>query len=391
MIDTALPEILRVLRQDRGHVVLVVSRELVSELVACLTRELVDSMRVGIARFASRDESSAAECVLSTLGVLSAEEPPIRARIELERLAQLGSSLTLLIPGALSVDPRVLRDLGELATRSGNALRLALIAERDLDVEEDPAALLVSALGTGAAKIDVEPPARPPSESPANTPVGPPRVAPPRPTRRARPIPVRSTRRARRRAEARARGRRGLLATAVVAVAALPISLWALSPSGDPVKRPPVASPAAPYANSSPLFSAADSPPVSSAGEVVAVAASPMPLHAISHESTEPSLPREVEVTKLSEAAPETPPKPDVKPALTEEAVARPRPKAVPVNLNARPYAEIEVDGTAIGPTPIANHPLAPGWHDVRAVFPDGRVSEQRIRVDSLENHFRIR
>ena len=73
MTDAELPEILRILRQDRGHVVLVVSRDRVSELVARLTRELVDSMRVGIARFTGHDESSAAECVLSALGVLSAD------------------------------------------------------------------------------------------------------------------------------------------------------------------------------------------------------------------------------------------------------------------------------------------------------------------------------
>ena len=94
-IDTALPEILRALRQDRTHVVLVVSHDLASQLVAQLTKELVDTMRVGIAHFAGQDESSAAECVLSALGVLGAAEAPINARIELERLAQVGTSLIL--------------------------------------------------------------------------------------------------------------------------------------------------------------------------------------------------------------------------------------------------------------------------------------------------------
>jgi hypothetical protein len=62
----------------------------------------------------------------------------------------------------------------------------------------------------------------------------------------------------------------------------------------------------------------------------------------------------------------------------------------VPVNLNAYPWAEIEVDGVALGPTPIADWPLAPGRHQLRASFPDGRVVERTLRVDAIQNHFRI-
>jgi hypothetical protein len=389
MIDTELPEILRVLRQDRGHVVLVVSQELVGPLVTRLTRELVDSMRVGIARFAGHDESSAAECVLSALGVLSSDEALIRARIELERLADLGTSLTLLIPGALAVDPNVLRDLAELATQSGNVLRLALIAERDSSAAEDPATWLVSALGTGAAKIEVAPPSRPPSVNETAQTFGPPRVVSASPPRRARPIPVRSARPTRRRPGIGRPRRRGLLIASILAVVALPLSLWALSPPDDPVPTrlsPDVAPLGTPFIDSS------ASPPVSSPGaaldekapapaQLVIALAAPVAPPVTSRES-EPL----VQVLEKSAAK-----KADGDLPQAEEPVAPSRVQRVPVNLNAWPYAEIVVDGEAIGPTPIANHPLTPGWHSVRAVFPDGRVSERRIQVDSLQNHFRIR
>lgn len=388
-IDTALPEILRALRQDRTHVVLVVSHDLASQLVAQLTKELVDTMRVGIAHFAGQDESSAAECVLSALGVLGADEAPISARIELERLAQVGSNLILLIPDALSVDPRLLRDLGDLAVESENVLRIALIAERDRSQTEDPAARLVAALGTGAAKIDVAPPRCPPSDIPTGAPFGPTPAALSSSTRWTHPIAVRTARPPRR----RAKERRSLVLGSLLAMLAL--SIWAVSPevvlapaTSAPVSSvgpevealPPALVPIEiePVPMSTSVEEAAHLEPPARLLAVVAVVSAPVP-------PPIPLEPQEPEELKVKENVPKIKPQ-----KMPQQPVAPPRVATVRVNLNAWPYAEIEVDGEAVGLTPIANLPLSAGWHSVRAVFPDGRVSEERVLVDSLRTHFRI-
>ena len=57
------------------------------------------------------------------------------------------------------------------------------------------------------------------------------------------------------------------------------------------------------------------------------------------------------------------------------------------VQVNARPWANIEVDGVDLGPTPIAGIPLLAGRHHFRARMPDGRVIERDVDV-SAENRF---
>jgi hypothetical protein len=57
------------------------------------------------------------------------------------------------------------------------------------------------------------------------------------------------------------------------------------------------------------------------------------------------------------------------------------------VNLNASPWARIEVDGQPVGVTPLANLPLAPGPHRFRARFPDGRVLERVEQIETRRNH----
>ncbi|MEZ4270196.1 MAG: serine/threonine-protein kinase [Myxococcota bacterium] len=64
----------------------------------------------------------------------------------------------------------------------------------------------------------------------------------------------------------------------------------------------------------------------------------------------------------------------------------RPEPKVaeVPVGpdgfltLQATPYAEVRIDGKAVGPTPIFEHALSPGTHRVEFVSPEGKVRERR-------------
>jgi len=286
----------------------------------------------------------------------------------------------------------LLRDLGDLAVESENVLRIALIAERDRSQTEDPAARLVAALGTGAAKIDVAPPRCPPSDIPTGVPFGPPPAALSSSTRRTHPIAVRTARPPRR----RAKGRRGLVLGSLLAMLAL--SIWAVSP--EVVLAPAISAPVSsvgpevealppalvtieiePVPMSTSVEEAAHLEPPARLLPAVAVVAAPVP-PPIPLEPQEPSEPEEL---KVEEKVPKTKPQ-----KMPQEPAAPTRVATVRVNLNAWPYAEIEVDGEAVGLTPIANLPLSAGWHSVRAVFPDGRVSEERVLVDSLRTHFRI-
>ena len=53
------------------------------------------------------------------------------------------------------------------------------------------------------------------------------------------------------------------------------------------------------------------------------------------------------------------------------------------VQINASPWANIEVDGIDLGATPLANIPLFAGEHSFRARMPDGRVIERRVEIDA--------
>jgi hypothetical protein len=69
---------------------------------------------------------------------------------------------------------------------------------------------------------------------------------------------------------------------------------------------------------------------------------------------------------------------------------AEPEPAPITVSFNAAPWADLEIDGRDVGPTPIGDLSLTPGRHHLRATFPDGRVVERSLRIDSLQNRFRI-
>jgi type II secretory pathway predicted ATPase ExeA len=53
------------------------------------------------------------------------------------------------------------------------------------------------------------------------------------------------------------------------------------------------------------------------------------------------------------------------------------------VQINASPWANIEVDGIDLGVTPLANIPLFAGAHSFRAKMPDGRVIERTVEIDA--------
>ena len=57
------------------------------------------------------------------------------------------------------------------------------------------------------------------------------------------------------------------------------------------------------------------------------------------------------------------------------------------VNVNARPWARVEIDGIDVGETPLAGIPLRPGPHRFRAQLPDGRVVERTVEIDAEHRH----
>ncbi len=68
-----------------------------------------------------------------------------------------------------------------------------------------------------------------------------------------------------------------------------------------------------------------------------------------------------------------------VPPPPTEPIAAAP--SIVRVHINATPWAEIELDGAAIGLTPLGNVEMTAGEHGFRAIFGDGRVIERTLTV----------
>ncbi|MCZ6783003.1 MAG: hypothetical protein O7G30_06800 [Proteobacteria bacterium] len=56
-------------------------------------------------------------------------------------------------------------------------------------------------------------------------------------------------------------------------------------------------------------------------------------------------------------------------------------PRLALVSLNARPWARIEVDGRAVGITPLGELPLTLGRHRIRAHLPDGRRVDRIVQV----------
>ncbi len=85
-------------------------------------------------------------------------------------------------------------------------------------------------------------------------------------------------------------------------------------------------------------------------------------------------------------------------PAATPPAAVPPREMPAPlapeasgeliaVNVNATPWASIEVDGRYLGMTPLAGVLLPPGLHVFRARMPDGEIREHRVEVGATMRH----
>jgi type II secretory pathway predicted ATPase ExeA len=74
-------------------------------------------------------------------------------------------------------------------------------------------------------------------------------------------------------------------------------------------------------------------------------------------------------------------------PRIVESAAGEPplaeSPGPFAVQINASPWANVEVDGIDLGATPLANIPLFAGAHSFRARMPDGRVIERTVEIDA--------
>lgn len=87
-------------------------------------------------------------------------------------------------------------------------------------------------------------------------------------------------------------------------------------------------------------------------------------------------------------AGPDAAPPAAVQPPETPAPPASEEPvETIPVNINAVPWASIEVDGEPLGETPLANVPITPGPHVFRARMPDGEIREQRAEVSPTMHH----
>jgi type II secretory pathway predicted ATPase ExeA len=111
------------------------------------------------------------------------------------------------------------------------------------------------------------------------------------------------------------------------------------------------------------------------------VASEPAPPEPVLEPAPEPAAP-EPAMPAPEEAVAEIPaPDPPVTAPAAETRVR------VPVNINAAPWATVEVDGEPLGETPLAGVLLAAGPHTFRARMPDGRVIERVVEIDE-ENRF---
>ena len=66
-------------------------------------------------------------------------------------------------------------------------------------------------------------------------------------------------------------------------------------------------------------------------------------------------------------------------------------PLSGPINVNAEPWAMIDVDGRRIGETPIGNLRLPRGRYDIRAIFPDGSWLVRRVIAGKNEEFVSFR
>ncbi len=356
-VDNLLVEAQRALEFDRAHLVVIAD----GETTPLLLRGLAEAL--------------AGEAETITLSAGSA-------------LPDLDASAVrvLLLPDALSVPAATLRALHEAtmqASGSGVGMRLVLFVDRDATPNSDPTRELVARLGVGVSKIELDRPRSPVLRERATVEeAGPtlPPVVDAGDRRRVRPIAVRSR-------SGSNGSHRVLRWLALAAIVTGGLSVFAPS-----------------WVNRAPLFEAQSANPASvqgpeperQSGRTPEPRPEPQPERQPKPEAPESALPPVGVPRSGPGARAEIPAAPNehaadvLEPEAAADTPAEPAPILIGVNLNAKPWATITIDGRDVGPTPIADLRLAPGDHDVVAKFPDGRVVERAVHVDALTNRFRI-
>ena len=87
-------------------------------------------------------------------------------------------------------------------------------------------------------------------------------------------------------------------------------------------------------------------------------------------------------VTEIPELPPGIATPRSAQPRAAAATAIGPRVGPLSVQVNATPWARIEVDGVDFGATPIADIPLLPGSHTFRARMSDGRKLEKVVEID---------
>ncbi len=421
-----LVEARRALEFDRAHVVLVGDRATTRELPRLLADELQGEIESVVVRLAGR-EDTVTDCVAEAIRD-ARRQAPDGAEGELDPTAPRRARMALLLPDALSIPSASLRALNEMATRSGMTERLVLFVDRDDTPLDDPARELVARVGVGMSKIELEPASfsrepprviRPEEPDAQAAPVaGVPTVPSDGRTRRVRPVRVRSRRR-----PGSGHPILWILTTALLGGTALfltapgivrhvvlpslseGITMPSLAP--DAVELGAAGGTAEPGAVAD--AEGPELPPVGvptatparrpSAARQAVLAATADPGQSLAHgvivSADVPTMPDAADpgADDPDDASPEANHvalAPVPVPSAAAPPPAEPEPAPIIVSFNAAPWADLEIDGRDVGPTPIGDLSLTPGRHHLRATFPDGRVVERSLRIDSLQNRFRI-
>lgn len=405
-IVTALADLDRALGLDRCHAVVATPQGPGRVLLfRALAERLSASYRVAQLPALGAPAEELRPNLLRSLGVSPVagdEESQLQAVVA--EIAREGSALVVLVADANALSREALRRLGRLAVQARPNLRLALGVAVESGGSSDAVAQIVAALGVSAEKIVLEsrrdPAAvpvfrslatRPPSEAPGE--------------RRREPLPLPAIHAAPGdTAMARSRTRSGWGASVTLASLTASMVLAGLALAG---LAQLAGSPFAPFAFEEPRVAVARATPervepvaaalaprwVEPSGPPPSAETHPAPVElepappSVAEEPTSPAVSEEPELPSVA-AEPAAVEVVDVAPPPAETAAVpetRPAP-VVAVNINARPWAHIEVDGREVGLTPLADLPLSPGEHRFRARLPDGRVVERTASIDRYRN-----
>lgn len=370
VVDRLIEETARAVAFGHSHVVVLTEAPFAAELPGRLAAHLRDVMPSFVLGFDPADDGDRlVEQVEATIrGAAGAGVRPELSRTARDELPRAA----ILVPDALDVPAEVLRQVYARVEARGAGARLVLLVDRDACAVADPTARLAERLGAGIAKVENE--ARSATPLPGDgPPPGPPRIVHER-TGRTRPMRVRG-----------GRSRQGVAPAIVVTLlAAALVTGWLVAPFL--VRSVPLTG-AAPVASAPAAAAPSDAEPAPRGARYEA----PVPEPATIGMPPARQLPIAPPTATAPQASPEASPirPPTVAAPPPGKPVSEPSAR-IAVDFNAVPWAELEVDGRSIGPTPVGRVPLAPGPHQVRARFPDGRVVEREIEVDALRNHFRF-